>query len=292
MAVDTIDVRERSYISQYSTDVIGLNVIQNGVPIDVDSSMTVAFIREADGTVVFTRTALHDAVGDYYTVPSAADTSVPGLYTVTWTYSLATIPQAYSTYVQIGIANAAYDTLTEPMKEIVDQTWIRFADVFDSPGGGPNLQTYFQTHWDRGRVAQLLRIAVGTLNTVAQPFQTYTLDGVGGAVFPVAQWGPLLERVLFVECLKHLRRSYVEQPMPSGAVNVTYLDRRDYLDRWGQILNDEEATLRGQLDIFKIANMGLGKPAILVSGGVYGRYGPTRVAGSIAARPRYFTRWY
>lgn len=294
MTVDTIDVRERAYISQYSTDVIGLNVVQNGVPVDVDSnSMLITFIREGQTPEdVFSRNATHNDVGDYSTDPTSAETSQPGLYTVRWTYSLGAVPQTFNTYVQVGTANSNYDALAQPMKLIVDSVWMRLSDLYDSPHGGPNLQTYFQTHYDRGRVAQLLRIAVGTLNTAAQPFQSYTIDGDGGASFPTEKWGALLERATYIEVLKHLRRSYVEQPLPNGAVNVTYLDRRDYLDRWGVILDDEAATFKSEMDVFKISNMGLGKPAILVSGGVYGRYGPTRVAGSIAARPRYWTRWY
>jgi hypothetical protein len=54
---------------------------------------------------------------------------------------------------------------------------------------------------------------------------------------------------------------------------------------------DEEELVKQQLQHFKIASMGLGRPAVLISGGVYGRFGPTRMAGSIAARPRYWTRF-
>jgi hypothetical protein len=118
------------------------------------------------------------------------------------------------------------------------------------------------------------------------------MDGVGGSIFPVAQWGPLLATSTYVEALKHLRRSYVEQPALQTATGITRQDRSYYLDRWGQILVDEQDTLKGELDTFKKSLMSLGRPRVLVSGGVYGRYGPTRVAGSVAARPRYYSRFY
>lgn len=286
-----IDIRERKYVSQYAADVLGLAIKKAGVDADADGEVTVSLYREETGGLIFSRYADHPGLGFYETQATSSETSVPGYYTVVWIYEMEGQPQEYRTYIEIGGSDPAYDQLAPVMKDVVDTTWIRFADLFDSPGGGPNLMTYFQTHYDRGRLAQLLKIAVGTLNTVAQPFQSYTIDGDGGASFPVAQWGPLLERSLYIEAVKHLVRSYVEQPMFVGG-NVTRLDRRDYMDRWRMILSDEEVVFNRQLETFKIANMGLGRPAVLVSGGVYGRYGPTRLAGSVAARPRMWTRWY
>lgn len=286
-----VDVRERQYISQFATDGLGLAIKRAGQDADADGDVTVTLLREDSGLQVFQRAATRVATGLYETATTSEETAVPGLYTVVWTYQMLGQPQEYRTYVEIGQADPDYDALTPEMKDMVDLCLVRFADTFDSPGGGPNLKTYFQTHFDRGRLAQLLRIAVGTLNTVAQPFMTYTVDGIGAAVFPVAKWGPLLEKSLYIETLKHLVRSYVEQPMFVGG-SVTRLDRRDYMDRWSQMLQIEERTFERQLETFKIAHMGLGKAAVLVSGGVYGRYGPTRVAGSVAARPRMWTRWY
>jgi hypothetical protein len=286
-----IDIRDRTYLSQYGTETLGLAIQLAGVPTDVDAAMTLTMTDESTNGVVFTRAATRVSLGTYQTVTSSTETAIPGNFTLTWTYALAGNPQTYSTYVVIGPAVPDYDVLNADMKAIVEITMHRFADLFDSPGGGPNLTTYFQTHFNRGRMAQLLRIAVGTMNTIAQPFMTYTVDGVGGALFPTAQWGPLLERMLYVEAVKHLIRSYVEQAQFVGG-NVTRLDRRDYMDRWRTVLADEEVTLKSQLDIFKISNMGLGQANVLVSGGAFGRYAPTRIAGSAAARPRMWSRFY
>lgn len=294
-----IDIRERQYISQWATDLLGLAVIKAGAPTDVDGDVTVSLIDESvvqpdlptPPILVFSRVADHMALGLYECQLATAETAKPGYYTVAWDYTMDGTIQHYRSYVEVGGATPAYDRLAPTMKDIVDTTWVRFADLFDSPGGGPNLMTYFQTHFSRGRMAQLMKVAVGTLNTIAQPFQTYTIDGDGGASFPVAKWGPLLERSLYIESLRHLIRSYVEQPQFVGG-SVTRLDRRDYLDRWNIVLGMEEPIFQRELEVFKIGNMGLGKPAVLVAGGVYGRYGPTRVAGSVAARPRMWTRWY
>ena len=290
------DLLDRQYVSRYANDVLSLDVRVGGQPADVDgNAVTVTFIREGDGTVsnpdvtVFERAADRFTTGLYETVLSSAETDTPGYYRVEWAYAINGDAQTYVTYVEIGYASPPYDSLDAGMKQIVDSVWIRFADLFDSPYGGPNLTTYFQSNYGRGRIAQLLRIAVGKLNTMAQPYQTYTVDMPGQ--FPVQQWGPLLENATYVEAIKHLVRSYVEQP--EAQVNgVSRLDRRDYMQRWQSVLQMEEESLKEQFQTFKIRNMGFGRPRVLVSGGVFGRYGPTRFAGSVAARPRYWTRFY
>jgi hypothetical protein len=291
---DLLDWRERRYISQFSPDDFGLMVHAAGAPADADGPVTAAWVQQnADGTVtpVSSYTAIHSAVGVYDITLTSADTGTPGDYSLNWSWTQAGQAQQYVIYAVVGVANQAYDALSDDLKTLVDDVWYRFADCFDSPSGGPNLQTYYQAHWSRGRMAQIMKTGLGRINAVAQPHLSYTLDGVGGSVFPVAQWGPLLATQTYVEALKHLRRSYVEQPMFMGG-NVTRQDRRDYLDRWGLILTDEMATLQGEMDTFKISMMGLGRPRVLVAGGVYGRYAPTRVAGSVAARPRYYARFY
>lgn len=290
----TADFRDRQYISQNATDIVGLAINVAGVPTDADGNLVqVTMFAENTNTQVFQRGTDHPATGLYETQLAPSESGTPGPVTFVWSYDLNSVVQEYRTYAYIGESAPAYDSLSPGMKGIVDDVWLRFADLFDSPDGGPNLQTYFQSNYGRGRVAQLLKVAVGLLNTTAQPFQTYTLaDGVGGASFPIEQWGSLLESALYVECIKHLRRSYVEQPSVIGASGITRLDRRDYMDRWAEVLRDEAPTLKSQLDVFKISNMQLGRPRVLVSGGVFGRFGPTRVAGSMAARPRYWTRFY
>jgi hypothetical protein len=283
---------DRKYVSQYAIDPVGIKLVRNQVPIDADDGVQATMFSETTGNQVFTRPADHPGTGEYEVSFASAETSVPGPYTLTWTYSVLGSQEYVESGIEIGPAAPSYDYLPESFKDLVEQTVLRLADTIDSPGGGPNLTTYVQSKYGRGRIAELMFIALGRMNTMAQPFQTYTLDGVGGAQFPVAQWGPLLGTLTWIETLKHLIRSYTEQPTFMGSGDVSRLDRRDYTQRWRDVLMEEEAAAKSQLDVFKIASMGLGRPAVLISGGVYGRYGPTRMAGSVAARPRYWTRFY
>jgi hypothetical protein len=59
------------------------------------------------------------------------------------------------------------------------------------------------------------------------------------------------------------------------------------MQRWGEILRDEQEDLKDALEIYKIAAMGLGRPSVLISGGAFGNWGPTRLPGSAVARPYY-----
>lgn len=282
----------RQYVSQYSNDALTLGIHIAGVLADPDNnSVEVTMTDESTNAAVFTEAATRLNAGQYEVILTSAQSATPDNYTITWEYSINGVGQFFQTYILIGQADPNYDNLTPDMKNLVEGVWFRFADLFDSPEGGPNLQTYFQTNWTRGRVAQLLGVAFGYVNTIQQPFQTWSMDGSTGPIFPVAQWGSLLSQALLVECIKHLRRSYTEQPDFQGS-SVTRLDRQQYWERWGQILQEEQDTLKQQRDVLKISAMSLSQPMVLVSGGVYGRYGPTRYAGSAAARPRYWARFY
>lgn len=291
MAVD--EYSDRAYVSRYAAADFGLQVMRDGAPGDADGDVTVALeVDDGTATVVFSRVADHPAVGQYTVRLSSKDTQTPGPYVLVWTYTVAGSAEEWRYLLEVGKAAPEYDLLADSMKAVVEQTWNRFSDLFDFATEGPHLQTYVQSNFGRNRMAQLLKIAVGRLNTAAQPYQTYTLDGDGGASFPVQQWGSLLESALYVECLRHLMRSYVEQPDVQGGSGVSRLDRRDYMDRWGTILQGEQEVLKSQLDTFKIAHMGLGTARVLVSGGAYGRFGATRLPISVPARANWFTRYY
>lgn len=291
--MSTEEFTDRQYVSRYRGVTFGLQVMREGVAADADGSVTVSLLVDDDsGTQVLSRSAVHDGPGLYSVNLTSRETATPGPYVLVWDYQVNAVDEEWRVWLEVGKSAPAYDALTDDMQMIIESCWNRFSDLFDFETEGPHLQAYVQANFGRNRLAQLLKIAVGRLNTVAQPFQTYTLDGDGGASFPVGKWGSLLESALYVECLRHLRRSYTEQPDVQGGSGVSRLDRRDYMERWGEILSEEEPVLKDQLDTFKIANMGLGRSRVLVSGGVYGRWGPTRAPLSVAARPRIMTRMY
>lgn len=280
---------DREQLDQYAPQTIALQITVGGTPTDADGNTVTVVITNEDTTAeLWSGAAMHLGTGQYGVPLSIDQTDVAGNYQVQWVYALSSTSHTTLSYFALGGATPLYDNLSDDYKSVVDNVWARFADLFDSASGGPNLQSYFQSNWGRGRVAQCLNWALDRINTAAQPYSQYSSDAFSstGPAFPVAQWGGLLRQATYVEALKHLRRSYVEQPDFQGAT-ISRLDRRDYMQRWGEVLADEEALLRPQIDVFKIKQMGLGRPSILVSGGVFGRYSPVNMPG-MAGRPRFY----
>lgn len=283
MAADDI------FIAKYGSRTFGIQTHYEGNLMDADGPVTFDVVTLDGATTVFTgRVATNVDTGLYVAQIASEDTAVPNQYRLVAHWVMDSVATTAEMDFTVGEASPDYESLAPDTQAIVGQVWARLADLFDAPYGGPHLQVY--RRFTRNRIAQLMRVAVGTLNTAAQPFQTYSLDP-GGQAFPTAMWGPLLERATWIEVLKHLRRSYVEQPMADG-VSTARLDRRDYLQRWGEILQDETETFEDQMESFKMASMGLsGAARILVAGGAYGING-AEAPMSLPARPHYWLRSY
>lgn len=286
-------VGESIWVSQYKVVEFGIVVYVDGEPDDADGDVNVLLqsVDELDQvTTILTVVADNPETGTYTVTLSSGQTAQPGFYKITWTYEVAGEEQTYTHILEVVSTNPILDSMDASLYPVLDSVWMRFADLFDSPFGGPHLQVYYQTRFNRARVADLMGTSLRKLNVAAQPVTTYSLNTEGGHLFPTSQWGGILEQGAYIEVIKHLMRSYVEQPATPG-VNVALLDRRDYLNRWQTILQMEQKDYDEMMDTFKIRHMGLGAPRVLVSGGVYGNYGPTRLPIN-AARPRYAWRFH
>lgn len=281
-----LDLVDRTYVSRFGAATFGIEVHRGAALAAADNNEVTATLSTPAGTPVFTRTATSTALGLYSVALSSVDTVTPGNYSLTFSYSIDTEPSVYAFDIEVGNTSPAYDALSDGWKDVVENVWVRFSDLFDSAYGGPHLQTYLQSHFGRNRLAQLLRQAVGRLNTIAQPNSTYSVGGD----FPFAQWAPLVESALYVEVVKHLIRSYVEQPEVVLGTSISRTDRRDYMQRWKEVLDMETEDLQRALGLFKMSQMNLGGVSVLLSGGAFGNFGPSTNAGSgeAAARGYYF----
>jgi hypothetical protein len=300
------DLTEYQYHSQFSADPVGiiLNVGGNLTDPD-DQAVTVSMwqvptpgteVQQLPAALFGPVATTRQAVGIYQYTFLSAQTSAPGYYRLDWQFSLNGAPVTDSTFIEIGPASPAYDSLPENMRQIVEDVTLKFWDGFDSPQGGPNLRMWYQSHFGRGRIAQLLIQTIQHLNVSGQPVNWYTAtgrnsDGTAGSMFPLRGWEGLINSALTVEVIKHLMRAYVEDPDIQGAVQARVV-RRDYLDRWERMLNIEERDFKRQYDTFKIRQMFIATPRVLVAGGAYANFSPIRMVGSVVARPAYFWRYY
>lgn len=279
---------DREYIAQFDAGrVLGIVVNIDGTPAAADgNAVSVTLVNEDTSTSVWTRSADNPELGAYAVTLSSEDTDTVGSFRLDFSYDISSQPQIYSLWVYVGAADPAYNALSDGFRDIIESVYERFADGFDSVGGGPYVQMKFQSHFGRGRMARLLTIAINRLNTVAQPHQSYSTSQ--GNAFPFQQWGGLLEEALYIETIKHLMRIYTEQPDVLLAGGVSRLDRRDYQQRWATILEMEQSDLERMMDTFKIANMGLSNVRVLVAGGLFGSLAPNPRLGGFEGRPRFY----
>ena len=270
------------FVSRMSITAIPFLVYDaSGNLVDADAAPTVSMKDYTDDTEVFApRATTKTDTGVYEVTLSSVETQNGGLFYLDYAYDVAAAPQTYRIDLEIPSTVASYyEGLSDTDRGLVEMTWMRFADMFDNAIGGPHLSEYAQSSFGRERLAQLLPFALNRVNTSAQPPSTYSLAEQD---FPYGQWGGVLEHALYVEAIKHLVRSYTEQPTPQGLQTVR-LDRSQYAQFWRAILQDEQRDLKDELENFKIASLNLGRAAVLVAGGIYGEYAsPMQVA-----RPRH-----
>lgn len=276
------------YVSRFSQPQLVVSCYSGATLVDPDGTVAATMLR-SDNSVIFQRNATREELGIFYVQLSSVETSVPGNYEVQFRYETSAVPQIFVSALEIGPSSPTYDALAPQFKQLVEDAWGMFSSNFDSPTGGLYLQTLYQSGFNREKLALLLEMALGRLNIESQPVTSYTIDGVGGPIFP-DQWLGLLGQTLAVEVIKHVIRAYTEQPDPRG-VTVSYLERRDYMSRWAESLRIEQAELEKSMDTFRIRHMGLGRPSALVAGGAYGRWAEQRWVSS-GVRPKMFVRYY
>jgi hypothetical protein len=160
-----------------------------------------------------------------------------------------------------------YEALNDNTKLMVEHASWFFADLFDSTTGGPWLGENFQTHFTYDRMAFLLRIAVMKFNVLGYPVTQYGVTQNDKAVpqgyDDLLLWGTKLE------AMRHLITSYTEIP-DFRNIATTYTDRRDYMQRWQAVLQEEKPDYEKAVKMAKRSLLKLGRGSILVAGGIYG----------------------
>lgn len=205
-------------------------------------------------------------LGIYTVSLSPAHTRERGNVTVRWTYSVGGVVSGFIDHLRITEYMPTYHGLKDWEQGTVDTVMFMLGDLFDSTDGGPNLQETYQAKFGPERVAQLLKVAVARLNVIGFPVTNFEV-GTGSQVHKNLRG--ILTIGLYIETLKHLIRSYVEQPVFQNQ-QINYTDRRDYMTRWQSVLADEAKDYEKMVRMAKRSLLNLGGGSLLVSGGIYG----------------------
>lgn len=237
---------------------------------DFDAAETEDISIPPEGTVIATfenDDIIRQDVG-VYTIPlTPAHTRERGNLSAVWTYTAQGFESGFVDHFRITEYMPTYHALRDWEQGAVDTVMFMLGDLFDSTDGGPNLQETYQSKFGPERVAQLLQVAVTRINSTGQPFTSF---GIGPGTQEVHQsLRGLVTIGLYLEVLRHLIRSYVEQPEFRNQ-QINYTDRRDYMNRWQSILQEEGRDYNKQLALAKRTLLGLGNGSLLVSGGIYG----------------------
>jgi hypothetical protein len=184
------------------------------------------------------------------------ETDQVGPYKVkaTFTFLDGKVRTDYFTFSIIDPFNPPELTKTE---RIVQAAWRGFEDLFDSEYGGPWLRDMTKAYFNEDKIAELMSEAMLLINTYPPATNLTILDFTGEVVNPEIPEEMMadpdesvLTRALRIVIIRHLIRSYVEQPNLTGAQAV-YEDRRDYLQRWQSVLQIEEQQFQQVLALWK-----------------------------------------
>lgn len=275
----------RKQIARYSSQILGL-VIQglvNGEVVSISpdpNSIMLQLDGQTDpntqnppGDLTLTATESTgimrntDGTVTYFLQPSQITGYL--FITATWSYTVQGSLFNYVDYYQVVDPMPIYESLTQTQQQAVEQTNWMIGDLYDSTEGGPHLMEEFQSKFGYERLAQLLLIACQHLNYTSIPLTYFVIGSQQGQQLP-DKWIGILQWAHYIEVLKHLVRSYTEQPSIEGGPQVAFTNRRDYLQRWQSILQEEEPDFKHAVRMFKRKQLNLGSGAYLVAGGIFG----------------------
>lgn len=148
---------------------------------------------------------------------------------------------------------------------IANDAWEKFEDCFDSEEGGPWLRDMTLAVFNKTKMENFIDDALIDIN-MQNPETAFIIDEFVSGEAPVAKTSsaPILTQGLLLQIIRHLMRSYVEQPNPVGA-QIAWHDRRDYLQRWQLVYTQEKEQYLRMLALWKRQFLGLGQTRSLVS---------------------------
>jgi len=156
-----------------------------------------------------------------------------------------------------------FQVVNTQLQVIADGVWMKLEDCFDSEDEGPWVQDVTMNFFREEKMEKFVKDALFDIN-YQNPPTGLTLDNFVTTGNVPSDNYPLLVQGVFVQVLRHLMRSYVEQPMPTG-VQIAWQDRRDYLQRWREVYDLEKLQYDRWVALYKRGFLQLGHSKVLVA---------------------------
>lgn len=234
----------------------------NAIKVEANGEVT------ADGTgrVRFDGT---DQVGQYYVI--ATFTNSEGM--------------RFSSRADFEVIDPFNPPLPTPIEYLANSVYDRLRDCFDAEQEGPWLQDVTNAYFNESRMSDFVDAALFDINLQHPPTELQSEEFIiareDGTIMLTPEY-PLLVQGVLLGVIRHLIRSYTEQPLPQGAA-IVHEDRRDYATRWGQVYQMEMQTYQRQVALFKRRFLGLGQSKMLI-GSKAGRLLPAPMRAWSAGR--------
>lgn len=278
---------QRQHVSVNGYAKVGIQIYTpEGSPLEVEDLSLEVYEGDKRIYTYYADEPVQEGVYEVLLTPDVTRTK--GIKRLHWRYVLGTYYE-YDDEIVVTDPLPTYDSFKDGEKLIVEQAAGLFSDLFDSTNGGVFLTENFQSHFNLERIAQLSLRAMQKINMSYQPVTNFKVGPGPGTSLPVKYHG-ILVSATYLEVLRHLMRSYVEQPEFRN-MSTTYTDRRDYLNRWKLILDEEKEDLDRAVANMKRDQLGLGSGALLVSGGIFGGARSVFTSSNYSSQTRTF-RFY
>lgn len=198
-----------------------------------------------------------DGLGQFVVPTNITD--VPGEYLCRAQFTL-TDGTVRSVIVDFDVIDPFEDVGTSPGDGAVDQAWRMLEDLFDSELGGPWLRDMTKARFDKSKVRNIIPQVLLEIN-YTQPQTGYNEDSFP---YTVNDGTALFAQGLLVATIRHLMRSYTEQPDVMNSP-VGFLDRKRYTQAWKFIYDIEEAKFEKWLWGWKLYIFRAGTGSLLIS---------------------------
>lgn len=231
-------------------------------PYSADNLIAVEFkIQAPDGTITTKTGTIED---DGSATLNFDDTDQVGHYVCVASFTTSDEGKK-SVRVDFETTDPFAEVSPSPSWYAAVDAWEKFEDCFDAEDEGPWLRDMTLNVFNKTKMEKFIDDALMDIN-LQNPPTDFILDTFVQPGPPVVLTSnlPLLTQGLVVQLIRHLIRSYVEQPNPVGA-QIAWHDRRDYLQRWQSVLQIEQAQYMRLLALWKRQYLGLGTLKGLVS---------------------------